>query len=390
MEKRSDEKKNKYLRRALAAVLLVAVIIASVAFMDRYLCIPNTSDQIRIINLHKEPENSIDVLFIGSSATYSGFASAYAYEKYGFTSFPYAVGGSTCTMWKPALQDTLRRQQPKLVVVDVFGGGYEPELLKSRVNQVYTVMANTPLSKEKVATAKELASVLDGASAPSFIVPFLRYHNRVPSNLRKLDDRLEIERTGISPLKGIENITRERNLKKVDEASFTDDSVPLDEDTEAVIKSFMDYCKEKDIQVLFVKFPTVLTEEDPGELMVNLRANRVLEIADEYGFATLNMQKRFHEIGLIENKDYYNHGHTNTRGQKKVTAYLGGYIQNELGTAPSDLDYDLEAEWDEAIDYYHAYDELNEEMIQAGKAKELWDRPDLVRELTDRMEQLAR
>ena len=128
--KKSDNRKRILGKRTLAVLLLVLVLIASIDFMNRFLCIPMTSNQTTVINMHHEPADSIDVLLLGSSATYSGFASAYAYELYGFTSYPYALAGGTCTMWKPALQDALRTQDPELVVVDAFTGGYDPEEIK--------------------------------------------------------------------------------------------------------------------------------------------------------------------------------------------------------------------------------------------------------------------
>ena len=370
------------MRRALAIVALVAVLIASLGFMNRFLCIPVTPNQSKVINLHKEPADSIDVLLIGSSATYTNFASAYAYELNGFTSYPYALAGSTCTMWKPALQDALRTQDPKLVVIDAFTGGYEPIEIKTRSNQAYTVMAHMPFSDEKVEIARELSASIDDSSTLSYIIPFLRYHIRVPSNLLKIKDRIEMERYGASPLRGIQNMSYVRKLKKPDEASFSSEAVPLDPDTESIIRNFMDYCKSRDIKVLFVKYPSVLTYEDPEEMLINLRANRILEIADEYGFYTLNLQKSFYEIGFDEKKDFYNHGHANVRGQKKTTAHLAKYIQNMLHVEPSELSDDLKAAWDESIAYYHAYYEFSESLIEAGDKRDLWDSPELLQELS--------
>ena len=383
--KKSDNRKRILGKRTLAILLLVLVLVASIDFMNRFLCIPMTSNQTTVINMHHEPAGSIDVLLLGSSATYSGFASAYAYELYGFTSYPYALAGGTCTMWKPALQDALRTQDPELIVVDAFTGGYDPEEIKHRCNQAYTVMTHTHFSKEKIASARELSASIDGTNTLSYIIPFLRYHNRVPSNLRKLSDRIELERFGTSPLKGIQNISSARKLRQPDESGFSDETLPLDPDTERIIRDFMDYCKSRDIKVLFVKYPSVLSRKHPEELLVNFRANRILEIADEYSFSTLDLQKRFYEIGLDEKKDFYNHGHTNVRGQKKITAFLGDYIQNTLHIAPSELNNDLKAAWDESITYYQAYCDLNEELMQDGKKKELWDSPDLVRKLSERI-----
>ena len=66
----------------------------------------------------------------------------------------------------------------------------------------------------------------------SYIIPFLRYHIRIPSNLRKLSERIELELSGTSPLKGIQNISSAGKLSKPDEESFSDEAIPIDPDTE--------------------------------------------------------------------------------------------------------------------------------------------------------------
>ena len=377
-----NKDKRKLLRRTAAVVLMFAALAFSVWFMQEFMCIPFNYDSIRVINLHKEPENSIDVLLVGSSATYSDFSSPYAYEKFGFTSYPYAIGGSTCTMWKPAVKDALDRQKPKLIVVDVFGGGYERELIETRNNQLSIVMSQTAWSKEKVETAGELAEQVSRTSVASFLFPFIKYHNNVPLCVSTLPDRLRLEASGPSPLKGLNTLTRSRWLRKVDPASFTDESVPLDEKTEALIVDFIDYCHSQDIDVLFVKYPSVLTEFDPDELEVNRRANRILEIAGENGCETLNMQKHFHDIGLKERKDFYNHGHANTRGQKKITEYLGKYLRDNMGIGPSELSDDVKAEWDEAVRYWDAYQAEAERMTQENIAVNFGDEPLVLRQLS--------
>ena len=373
-----NERKSKYIKRAAAVAAMLICVLISVQLLQYFFCIPNSVDENRVLTLHKEPENSIDVLLIGSSATYSGFASAYAYEKYGFTSYPYAIGGATCTMWKPALQDTLRTQKPKLVVVDVFGGGYETELIRTRCNQVYTIMTHYPLSAEKVSMAKEIVRDIDRTSVASLLFPILRYHTNIAPNIRKIKPRLRAEFYGPSPLKGIETRARDRKLANVDPASFTDEPAALDSTAERSIRDFIDYCRSRDIQVLFVKFPTVLTENDADEMLVNLRANRILEIAKESGYPTLNMQPLFHELGLKEKNDYYNHGHTNVRGQKKVTDYLGGYIRDEMGVGPTKLSKENKAAWDESVRYHHAFEDMIEEMIRNGEDVDIGDSPETV------------
>ena len=372
-------------RRTAAVVLMAAALLFSVWFTQKFMCIPFSYDEIRIIDLHKEPENTIDVLLVGSSATYSNFSSVYAYEKFGFTSFPYAIGGSTCTMWKPAVKDALDRQRPELIVVDVFGGGYDRDLIDTRNNQLSIVMSHTAWSEEKVETAKELSGLVERSSAASFLFPFIKYHNNIPACVPSLPDRLRLEASGPCYLKGLNTMTRTRGLRPVDPASFTDESVPLDPKTEEIIVDFIDYCKSEDLEVLFVKYPSVITPYNPDDIEVNLRSNRILEIAEEHGYHSFNMQKHFNDMDLEECLDFYNHGHTNTRGTKKVTAFLGNYLQNEMGIGPSELSEDVRAQWDMSVKYWHAYDALSEEQLMTDAGEKLADSPELLRMLDPRM-----
>ena len=381
-----NNKENKKGLRIVAVLLMIAALLFSVWFMQKFMCIPFSCDEIRIINFHKEPENSIDVLLLGSSATYSDFSSAYAYEKFGYTSFPYAIGGSTCTMWKPALQDALKTQKPKLVVVDVFGGGYTRDMVDSRSNQLSIVFSHTAFSPELLGSASEASALTDQSSTAGFIFPFIKYHNNVPACIPDLPDRLRLEFAGPSPLKGVYTNTRMRYLRQVDPSSFTDESIPLDEKSEKIIRDFIEYCKSEDVEVLFVKYPSVLTDFDKDELAVNLRSNRILEIAREQGCRTVNLQKHFYDIGLDERADFYNHGHTNTRGQKKVTEYFGSYLQNEVGIGPSELSDSVRAEWDKAVPYIEKYYEVSEQKISDDDTEEFYDSPSCLRELAPLVE----
>ncbi len=60
--------KNKTGVRAAAVLLLIAALLFSVWFMQTFMCIPFSCDEIRIINFHKEPENSIDVLLVDEAS----------------------------------------------------------------------------------------------------------------------------------------------------------------------------------------------------------------------------------------------------------------------------------------------------------------------------------
>ena len=362
---------------------LLAVVISAVAFLQYFLCIPISQDLTRVIQFGKEPENSIDVLVLGSSQSYSGFSSAYAYQKYGFTSYPLVIAGASCIEWKPALKKALWTQKPKLVVLDTYGGGYDAETIRSRKYALYMITNYTPLSLEKMETAYELSIRSDESDALSYAFPFIRYHTEIPINLKSIKSRLDYENYGPSPLKGIETITLAEKYKPLDEKCFTSEKIALDKDTEDVIVDFIDFCHSKDIEVLFVKHPAVLGHDIDFEQ--NMRMNSVLELAESNGCATLDLQKKFYELGLDETTDYYERTHPNVRGQKKITDYLGSYIQNEMNIGPSDLDPDLKSHWDKAVEYYEIYCDMAEEIIETtGERRTLVDSPQLLRLIAER------
>ena len=89
-------------------------------------------------------------------------------------------------------------------------------------------------------------------------------------------------------------------------------------------------------------------------------------------------------MGLVKDEDFYNHDHANIRGQKKITEYLGRYIQDDLGIGPSHLDPDVKAEWAQSVKYYDALAAMAEECIENGEDRELGDSPGLADELRDR------
>ena len=383
-ETKSETKKNKktYLKRAAAVASMLAIVLSAVSFMSYYLCIPISSDVTRVIQFGKEPENSIDVLLLGSSQTYSGFSSAYAYGKFGYTSYPLVISGSSCTAWKPAVRKALWTQKPKLIVVDTFGGGYDAETVRSRKYPLYMLTNYTPLSWERMETAYEMSVRSDESDALSYAFPFIRYHTKVPASLLTLRERIAIDSYGPSPLKGVETITAAEEFKPLDEKCFTDDKIPLDTNTEEIITDFIDFCSDKDIPVLFVKYPSVMRYEKDFE--ANERMNSVLELAESKGCATLDLEKRFSEIGLDEASDYYNRSHPNVRGQKKITEYLGSYIQNEMGIGPSELDASLSEDWDRASAYYEVFCDIAEEMIADGKSSLLSDSPGMLETISER------
>ena len=85
------------IRRALRILSLILALLLFVSFAQTYLLRNNERDALRMDGFRMEEKNSLDVVILGSSEVYADFASAYAYELEGFTSYPYAVASCPVT-----------------------------------------------------------------------------------------------------------------------------------------------------------------------------------------------------------------------------------------------------------------------------------------------------
>lgn len=375
-DKKKAGSKKRTIRIAAVTAMLVCVIVP-LSFVQRYLCFPLSGDLVRVLQFEKEPENSIDAVMIGSSSTYTGYSAAYAYKKYGYTSYPYALSGSYCNMWQPALQNILRTQKPKLVVVDAFGGGgYGHEQGSQRSAPVYMISAFMPLSADKIRMCRYVAGTIDGGDTMSLVFPLIKYHANYTKTLKMLKRRIAIGRYGPSPMKGIEDNTNIEKFKPLSQEAMTSESEALDKETEKIIVDFIDYCKEKDVEVLFVKYPFCPVYEK--DFRAIRRQNRVLEIAESKGCSTLDLQTGFYETGLDPACDYGDRGHANVMGQKKITEAIGSRVVEQIGTAPSERDQAIKDEWDEASRYYDAFYSMSVQMIDEGANYHLSDTPEMV------------
>jgi len=98
---------------AFAIVLLLLMQIVSKAFIAI-----DSSDIENIYGFYAEPKNSLDMVMIGPSEVYTGYAPALAWEEYGLKSCNLSIGAVPCNMYKSIVTEIVKRQKPKLLVIN--------------------------------------------------------------------------------------------------------------------------------------------------------------------------------------------------------------------------------------------------------------------------------
>lgn len=263
-----------------------------------------------------EPENSLDVLFLGDSEAFFAFIPMQIWQEYGITSYVCSTGSQEIFQTEEYLYTVFKNQSPKIVVLET-----------NVLYRYYDRMDIVPNLAERV-------------------LPLFRYHDRWKQlGLRDLSPRVEY--TGVQQNKGYLFRTA---VNPVDPDGYMDPSQelsPIPSRNRGHLDRMAAFCRERGAALVLVSTPSV-------ENWCTSRHNSVTLLARELGvpYIDLNLnQGDFFinwELDTVDNGD-----HMNYSGAQKVTACLGQYLaQTGLFTDKrADPEY---AAWNQALEAFLA------------------------------------
>ena len=340
-------------------ILLVVVLLVSL--LQKSVFRSNQRDELKLSAFRAEDKNTIDVVLIGSSEITADYSSAYAYDLFGFTSFPYSVDAAPVSLWKVMLQDVLAHQSPKLIVIETNGLYYTNEENIYGNSPRHLVLDSMPLSEYKIREIQSIASdnqYVDEKA--SFYCPIVKYHSKWPelfSSSAKFKQLFSSHNRGKCVLKGVfsKSIIDPPSGPIVD-IRTEENEVELYDLAEYYLVDFLDYCQKNHItNIIFTQFPHRL--DDNRYYNAYLKSNYARKIIEDHGFEFVNFEPLAKDIGLDPETCFYNSGHMNIYGQEVFTKYLGEYLIKEEGIEASQLSSKQKEEWDEAAAYYSLFRE---------------------------------
>jgi len=267
---------------------------------------------------YAEPENSLDVVFMGNSEAYSAFSPLELWNRQGVTSYVVAQGASAICEINHNLSELLKTQKPKLVFL-------EADVILS------------PHS-DKVLLEKNTESELETN------IPLVRYHNRW-KYMSPSEWFAPVEYTWKSPSKGQMIISysqpyKSRELELPDGADEKYKNGKISPVTKYYVEKIKSVCDSNNIKLAIVIIPNTLT----GSVK---NYNALQRYADSLGVPLLNLQKDAQKVGLDWTRDTRDGGvHLNTKGAYKVTMYIGDYIKNNYDIPDRRNEKDLAQLWD--------------------------------------------
>lgn len=328
------EKKKFPLGGFIKTIVFILIGILVVAGISGLLSRKNSSEKY---DPFYETEENFDVLFFGTSHGCNGFAPMELWDSHGIASYNLSQHSEYIPVTYYQVLNALEHTSPEVIVIDPYLIGAPDKISGNRQDwsYVHDSLDAMPLSITKFKAVMDLMPDLE--AKVEFLFPFTMYHNRWDS-LTEQDFQPEYSiekggesRVGTMRLGTFEPIPMEQAY---DLTGF--DTVGLD-----YLGRIIDICKERNVKVLLAILP--YQADETGQMMDNgLKA-----YAADKGIGYVNL---FHDLTMNYSTDFFDTGHMNPSGYKKVADYLGDYLTKN---------YDLPDRRDDA-DYSHWYQEYEE------------------------------
>ena len=148
--------KARLLRFSKVLTLLLAVLFSTLLLQEYVLCSTDHNRE-RVKGFYLEDKDSVDVVLIGASEVYSDFAPGYAYERHGVTGYLFATQANSILTTKLQIQETLKHQSPKLILVELNSVLYANDKNQAKEANIRHLVDHLPLNADKLAFLGELS-----------------------------------------------------------------------------------------------------------------------------------------------------------------------------------------------------------------------------------------
>ncbi len=342
------DKKIKNIIYPIVAVMVFVIIFVFALTSLTYILRPNIDTKSRFMGFYAEPEDSLDIVIIGSSPSYSFISTPQLYGEYGIKAYPLGSNVQRPIAGRFLVKEAEKTQSPKLYMFEMrmytgleIGLGsnmaYTREVtdnLKYSLNRIEMINAMVTTHMTDIDTRKY-----------TYYFDIFKYH----SNWQSLANPSQWKGwrfVSPDPLKGYKITDK---VGPTDKPVLPENPEPmeLDKYQEQALLDLIDTLEGVDADVLFYVAPYVPQEGDVEKLA------HIRDIVEAAGYDYLDMNEYYDEIGLDFSRDYSDYGiHTNAAGARKCTVFIGEYLRGhyDLPDHRTDAERSNDPSWDEAYD----------------------------------------
>lgn len=357
-------KKKLYITRSLKLIAFALAVVLTTYLLQTFLLKRIDNNTLRMEAFYLEEKETVDAVLIGASDVYAGYCAPYAYDKYGYTSYPYATQASPANIVLPQIKEVIKYQNPKMVIVEINAFLYKDDELP---NEASERMFADNVPQDKI-WRDYLNDAIPADKQIEYYFPIIKYHSswsEYPWKLKYLSAEIGLKKNGYSLFRGFKTVANEFHTDvKVynDQLADNDKTLPLGVSGERYLRQTLDYLKENDIHnVMFMRFPHIVRADAYNRFK---RCNEAAKIIESYGYDFVNLERYGDKEGFDVNKDFYNWDHLNVYGAEKLTDYVANMLQTKYGLTPTQQTEQSVTEWKDSVNYYHMIYNYCQEMIR--------------------------
>ena len=265
-------------------------------------------------------ENSLDIIFIGSSQILRGIDPCLLYDEFGIESYLRATVVQPPQVSYYYLKNALKTQSPETVVAD-FSALYTEYDFDEREAYVRYAFDTMPLDLDKTVALADIINKSKEQRILDYIFPTVFYHDRW-NEITEFDKFYPFSKDKSDPNRGSILL----------DGCIPQEYTPYDgnaEEGEAYCENslywyqkMIDLCKEKGIRLIMLRTP----RNDWNE-------NRYISdkaLADNNGveFIDFNLTSYYNKAKLNAGEDFYDRNHLTREGARKMTRVIGEYLTN--------------------------------------------------------------
>jgi hypothetical protein len=305
--------------RIIIFILCFAVLFSRVSnILERKSLEGAWNMTLKVGGFYNEPEDSMDVMFFGSSHMYCSIDPTMLERQTGLKSYVFATQQQPLWISYHYLKEALKTQSPETVVLEVHMVVQEEDYadegtLHSAVNPI-------KLSRNKV---EMVYAAVPHGERRNYILDIFKYHDRW-EELTREDFTLE-HFDALDPLRGYVRLETVTVIEARDELeSVVSASEPMDKSME-YLEKFIELSREEGFELILFKAPSNATVEEKKLY------NAVEALASENGLTYVDFNMHYEPLGLDMTTDFYDRRHLNVNGVAKFVPYFGTFLMDEIG-----------------------------------------------------------
>jgi len=285
----------------------------------------------RFEELYALPENSLDMVFIGSSHSYCTFEPDFFDMELGILSHQMGMPLQYADGSYFTLLEVFNYQSPKLVVMELYWDMLDNEYEPSQLNSLFSAMDNDELRSDFIQEVLPLSVSLKSR------LPFINYQR---------DFFMESSKEIKTFIEEKYNVTEEKEVIEVEEYYdkkgyvYTDKQMPLSEygptnqynsfdgkswnmhlTQQIYLEKIINLCEEKNAQLLFVTAPVAITSFDRIKnydfVHQSIAGFAYKNQIDYYDYNLINRS-----LELLTNDNFQDDAHLNDSGVKIINKHF--------------------------------------------------------------------